>query len=70
MPLIEKKIAPFNLKYFYDTLKYYGFTEKEIKYMTKIYNNGSYKQKDYMLGNYGAIPELSANSLWGGNDNV
>ena len=27
-------------------------------------------EKDYMLGNYGAIPELSANSLWGGNDNV
>lgn len=26
-------------------------------------------EKDYMLGNYGAIPELSANSLWGGNDN-
>lgn len=50
MPLIEEKIAPFNLKYFYDTLKYYGFTEKEIKYMTKIYNKGTYKQKDYMLG--------------------
>lgn len=49
LPLIEEKIAPFNLNSFYGMLKYYGFTEKEIKYLTNLYNNGNYKQKDYIL---------------------
>lgn len=43
------KLKAFDLKSYSDMLKYYGFNDKEIKQMAKIYNNGGYKNKVMFL---------------------
>lgn len=43
------KLKAFDLNSYSDMLKYYGFNDKEIKQMAKIYNNGGYKNKVMFL---------------------
>ena len=46
---ISDKLAPIKIEYYIETLKYYGFKNKEMKYFKAIYKNMNLESKNNIL---------------------